>query len=477
MGNPAKGVAGSPATPASVDVDAVMEIVARIPDFADYPTVDEMNAAVEGLAAAHPEVATLRRIGSSRLGEPLLCLTIGSGSKHAIVFAMPHPNEPIGALTAGELARQLCEDDALRSSLDVTWHVVPCIDPDGTRLNEGWFKGPFTRSHYARHFYRPASHDQVEWTFPFSYKDAYFDAVLPETLALMRLIDDVRPAFICSLHNAETGGVYYYLSHEAPGLYPALHAIPARLGLPLDRGEPEAAYAPVFAPAIFGQLSRAQSYDYLEEAGQDPSDSSHGESSSHYAARYGTFTLVSELPYWADPTADDDSPTDERYADLLLRQADGQAEVVAAMRAAFETAGEALTLETPFLRASRFFVETLDQHVEVTRWRAAKPENARPATAAERTSVRELVHMYRTRFPGMLVRALSAQIDSGLAPPPVREAHRELAARFDAWCDQADAESPPSMLPPQKLVGTQLGAIVATMRYLEHGDHGAGDGG
>ena len=82
-----------------------MALVDRIPDFADYPTVDEMNATVEGLAASHPEIASLRRIGTSRLDEPLLCLTIGSGSRHAIVFAMPQPNEPIGALTAGELAR------------------------------------------------------------------------------------------------------------------------------------------------------------------------------------------------------------------------------------------------------------------------------------------------------------------------------------------------------------------------------------
>src|SRR5262249_6262307 len=176
----------------------------------------------------------LRRIGTSRLGEPLVCLSVGSGALNALIVGMPHPNEPIGAHTATYLARLLFEDDDLRESLDATWHIVPCVDPDGTRLNEGWFKGPYTRTHYARNFYRPASEDQVEWTFPFSYKKAYFDRVLPETLALMRVIDDVKPALLCSLHNAESGGVYYYVSRDAPGLYPALHAIPAHLGLPLD---------------------------------------------------------------------------------------------------------------------------------------------------------------------------------------------------------------------------------------------------
>ncbi len=474
-------MAGSPAgaagTPAAPGLAAIMDLIERIPDFRDFPTVDEMTAAVEQLHHAHPTITRLRRIGSSRLGEPLLCLTVGSGTLQALIFAMPHPNEPIGALTAGELARQLCGDAELRESLDFTWHIVPCIDPDGTRLNEGWFKGPFTRSHYARHFYRPASDDQVEWTFPFSYKGAYFDAVLPETLALMRLIDETKPAFLCSLHNAETGGVYYYLSREAPALYSALQEIPARLGLPLDRGEPEAPYVPVFAPAIFGHISREQSYDYLEQAGQNPLDGAYGESSSHYAARYGTFSLVSELPYWTDSTADDEAATDEAYPDVLHRQADGQQEVIAAMRDALATAGAGLTIETPFLRASRAFVETLDRHVALTRWRAGQGESERAATVAEQSSCRELVHMYRTRFPGMLVRALAAQVEAGLASPGVRAAHHTLAERFERWCAEADADTPPTMLPPRKLVATQFGAIIASARYLEQEERERGQAG
>ena len=79
------------------------------------------------------------------------------------------------------------------------------------RLNEGWLKGPFVRSHYGRHFYRPAGEEQVEWTFPFEYKKAYFDAVLPETLALMRQIDKRKPTLMCSLHNGELGGVLLLL--------------------------------------------------------------------------------------------------------------------------------------------------------------------------------------------------------------------------------------------------------------------------
>jgi len=90
------------------------------------------------------------------------------------------------------LSRLLCTDKALRTAFDATWHLISTIDPDGTRLNEGWFAGPFTPKNYARHFYRPAGHEQVEWTFPNAYKTNYIDRTLPETEALMRVIDDIK---------------------------------------------------------------------------------------------------------------------------------------------------------------------------------------------------------------------------------------------------------------------------------------------
>ncbi len=149
--------------------------LAAVPDFDRYATVDELAVAARQLAATHPDRTRLRHIGTSRLGEALECLTIRGGPRAAVVFALPHPNEPVGGLTAIHLATTLCQDEQLQPALGFTWHIVPCIDPDGTRLNEGWFAGPLTRGHYARNFYRPAYDEQVEWTFPVSYKRRRFD--------------------------------------------------------------------------------------------------------------------------------------------------------------------------------------------------------------------------------------------------------------------------------------------------------------
>ena len=132
-----------------------------VPPLETFATVDELAQATCRIAAQHPDVVTLRRVGTSAQGEQLSCLTIeargaGPATPDALVVGLPHPNEPIGGLTALHLARRLAQDAELRSRLGHRWHIVTCIDPDGLRLNEGWLKGPYTRDHYARHFYRQA---------------------------------------------------------------------------------------------------------------------------------------------------------------------------------------------------------------------------------------------------------------------------------------------------------------------------------
>ncbi|WFR68487.1 M14 family zinc carboxypeptidase [Curtobacterium flaccumfaciens] len=231
-----------------MDQRTILRLVAEVPDRDGFPLVDDLHARFDALAAAHPERVTVTRIGTSRLGEPLHAYRIGSGSHAAVIVGGVHPNEPIGSWTALHLATWLLDDPETSATLDTTWHIVPTIDPDGMRLNEAWFHHPHDRVFYSRHFYRPAPDSQVEWTFPNQYRSVYFDQVLPETLAFMRLIDDTRPDLLVSLHNGEMGGVYYYLSEDLPDVVDTLHAVPAALGLPLDTGEPESPYLRELAP-------------------------------------------------------------------------------------------------------------------------------------------------------------------------------------------------------------------------------------
>lgn len=438
-----------------------------LPEMERFLTVDDLNAGIDALAAAHPDIARVRRVGTSRLGEPLRMLSIHGGPRNALVFAFPHPNEPIGGLTAHHLSRLLCEDAALRAALGFSWHIIPCIDPDGTRLNEGWFAGPFTRRHYARHFFRPAPDQQVEWTFPLEYKQVFFDRTLRETEALMRVIDDLRPALMYSLHNAEHGGVYYYLSREAPALYPTLQALPGWEGLPLHLGEPEQPMIRALAPGIYLMPSQQEMIDFIAAHGGDPTKAVMGGSSDSWAARHGTFSLIVEEPYWDDPRANDLTPTSITRRDALLASAAAIHEMLAFFDASYAAVTPDLRADSPFRRTIVATLrETTDMLEQITHWARTSEETARPATVAERFSSDDLVHMLRLRTCGQYLRMLEGEVGIGNGTPAIRAALAAARERFDAWCAEADAAAQGEVIPIRKLVAVQLGAALATATWL-----------
>ncbi|GAB2448895.1 hypothetical protein HD599_001908 [Conyzicola lurida] len=437
-----------------------------VPAIESFPLVDDLWARFALIAEQHPDLVSSRRVATSRRGEPILAYTVGSGRKNHLIVAGVHPNEPIGSWSAIHLAETLCADAELRESLDATWTIVPSIDPDGARLNEGWFENSGDRNFYARRFYRPAPEHQIEWSFPVSYKNLYFDEVLPETLGLMRLIDELKPDLYVSLHNGEMGGVYYYLSRPEPALYGILHAIPESLGLPLNTGEPESPVLEEYAPAIFGTGTMAEAYDYLESLGLDPTEIGGGSSSSEYILKYGTLAVVAELPYWSHVDADDQTELAESYGELVGRTGNDMRATGLALVDILERANPHLTLDTPYLYASRAFVPMLVGMGERDEVRSKLPEAQRPATVAERFGCEDVVTMFKLRYGGMLLRALQAEIVAGVAPVAVHRLAAELDTLYTRWQTDAAAADTADVIPINKLVGVQYGAILAAAVHL-----------
>lgn len=453
--------------------DPLEDILGRarqVPPTHDFPTVDELLASFDALADAHPALVSRRRIGTSRLGEPIWMYAVGQGARHHLLFAGVHPNEPIGFRTLQHLAGQLCADAGLRAEHDATWYLVPCIDPDGARLNEGWYGDPADRVHYARGFYRPAPDEQVEWTFPFAWRDRWFDRVLPETQALMRVIDEVRPALMVSLHNAELGGVYYYVSEALPGLVEALHAVPEALGLALETGEPESPSLTRLAPAVYRAGSLADDLAYLEGLGVDPGPLTSGDSSAAYAARHGTFSLIAELPYWSHPSVGDQTPTATSYREVLEAKADALAQTGEALGQVLDAARGDLTIRTPFRRACEAFIPILVRIADQERARAALPECDRPATVTEAFGNEDLVRCFRLRYGGMLLRALEAEVSAGVASATVRAQHTRMLGLWRDWAAEAAGLQDLEVLPVAALVGVQLGATLAASHALAERD-------
>ena len=109
--------------------------------------------------AAEPGVA-LRNLGETLDGQPLDCLTLGTGTKSVWLYARQHPGESMAEWWAEGALDLLVSDDpvALKLRGAATLHVVPNMNPDGSRrghlrtnavgvnLNREWHAPTLVRS-------------------------------------------------------------------------------------------------------------------------------------------------------------------------------------------------------------------------------------------------------------------------------------------------------------------------------------------
>jgi hypothetical protein len=300
------------------------EILNQIPNYKDFMTIAELDKSSKKLAHRFENV-DLKVIGKTRKDRKIFCLKIGEGEKNALLFAFPHPNEPIGSMSLEFLSWFLAENSEFARETGYTWYLIKAIDIDGAILNEGWFKGKFNPIKYAKNYYRCAPFDQVEWTFPVNYKKLKWNNTLPETESLMNLINEIKPDFMYSLHNSlGFGGVYFYVTRKIGSLFTDLTKFIRNEGLPLHLGEPEIPFRKVLHEAIFQNGGVQEQYDFLEESGvEDPQKViDTGTSSWDYLKRIDdkdNFSLVCELPYFYHNSIEDTSLTRFERRDLRLK--------------------------------------------------------------------------------------------------------------------------------------------------------------
>jgi len=452
-----------------MELEKVLDILQDVPDYQVFLTVDELKANAHRLAEEYPHVVELLPAGHSRQGDPIEAIKIGDGPRQALLFAMPHPNEPIGSMMLEYLSRRLAEDDALRESLGYTWYMIKCIDPDGARLNEGWFKGPFAIENYARHFYRPPSYQQVEWTFPVDYKTLHFEAPLPETQALMKLIEQVEPDFMYSLHNAGFGGAYFYISRAAPPLYEAFHKLVKSQDLPLHLGEPEIPFAEVYAEAVFNLPPIARMYDfYQEQTDADPAEIiSGGTSSSDYASQFcDPFFLVCEMPYFYNPAIHDTSASDMVRRDAVLKGIEQSRENLDFIQEQYDAVKEDLTVRSPFRDSIEERLRTSRRRLDAQEnWAKKNPEMENIATVAEKFDSLMVGRFYRLLGLGMLVRMLDTQIAATGDSDCLLSAREAAQAAFQARSGALEDELEYEVIPIRKLVRVQLGSALLAAGY------------
>ncbi|MFD5831083.1 M14 family zinc carboxypeptidase [Lentzea sp. NPDC060358] len=452
-------LAGCDADPVEGPPEAARRgLLAGLGEIDAFPTVDEVREFGARMAREHADRAVLSEIGRSRAGDPVQLLAVRAGKPRGrvLVVGQPHPNEPIGMATVVALAGRLLADPAALDATGADWFFVLCADPDATRLNEGWFRGPRTREHYARHFFRPGGDQQVEWTFPFSADGFAVDAPMPETKALMNAIDQVKPTVLASLHNSETGGAYYYVNAGAEPLYPVLTGLCDDRGIPLHRGEPEIPVAAELSPAVYTLPTARMIHDHVKASGGDPARFVTGGNTADYAGRHGAVLgLAIELPYWRDRRAGDTGPAGVSRRAAALKGLDLRTDAAQRLQA-LRASAEPL-VAGPFRDALDAFLTPMSpDELQAEREQIeAGPEYQRPATVAEEFSAVADAHSLRLRLGGMLLRAM----------PPAAPGRAEADELLTRWCAEADRHSPADPVPIRDLVAVQGGAVLAAVAH------------
>ena len=446
----------------------------NIPDYKEFLTVDEMDASSHKLAEDYPDLVEIWEAGKSRGGHPIYVLKIGNGSKNAFMFGCPHPNEPMGCMMLEYFSRYLCEHDDFREEFDYTWYLIKSIDVDGTILNQGWFKGPFTLYNYAKNFYRPIGSEQPEWTFPFEYKKYKWDTPLPETKVLMDIIDDKKPTFMYSLHNAGFGGAYWYLTKEAPEIYDKLYKAAEKNRVPLHLGEPEAPFIPSFSKAIYKMLTMADEYDFAEQYGQgDPVEMMFaGDSSDAYAKKYGTFCLVAELPYFYSPKIEDTSELPFTRLEAVERGLNEGQKIYDEMAECFEKFRALCGPDNVFVKiVGRSLDDRKKDYETQLNFARQNEDNKKPCKVSEEFDNAIVTKFYQMLSWGSLIRGAKYELEHRKGTPEeemLTSVIEEMEEKLLTLSKEVEEKTQYSVVDIKRLVGVQLESGMIVADYLKN---------
>ncbi|MDO0937498.1 M14 family zinc carboxypeptidase [Streptomyces sp. DG2A-72] len=402
-----------------------------------YPTVSELVSSARAFAAHRPGLCALRQVGVSRAGRPLHLLSMGHARRAVLVVAGAHANEPTGGSTTLALAERVLHERQLRA--DTSWHFLLCADPDGASLHVT--PAPRSLHDYHRGFFRPAAPEQPEWA-PSALPP---DRLPPETRALTRVIDELRPFLQVTLHGTDLGGSWVQLTKDVPGLAGPFAKSAAELHIPVETGASDAAGWPASGPGVHVMPGPGAGAAYPSM----PDDARH--STWYHVHRYGGLTAVVEVPMWASDLVDDPAPHPapaaeiRRLAGRLLRDS------LEVERVLTEVLPRLADVDGPLLRAARWALELVPGLAED--WIRTQPADDSMAYVG---SVDAFARRLPLRAAAMLMRVLQ---ENGDRAAPRLE--RLVATWSDAFAERFRAR----WVPLEHQVEHQSRTVVAAVRH------------
>ena len=203
-----------------------------------------------------------RSLGKSIDGQDIDCLEIGEGALSVWLYARQHPGESMAEWwMEGALEKLTDEDDPVARVLrkECTFHVVPNMNPDGSR------RGHLRTNAVGVNLNR-------EWHAPSAEKS-------PEVLCVRNAMDETPPDFAMDVHGDE--------------------AIPANF-LAGFEGIPSVSERQLKLFNLFSETLERVSPDFQRSKGYEipaPGEANMSMSTTQLAERYGCVSMTLEMPF------------------------------------------------------------------------------------------------------------------------------------------------------------------------------------
>ena len=424
----------------------------------EFLTVNELENELQKFP--RKDLIEISQIGKSPNGYSILSVKIGNGKNSALVFGFPHPNEPIGSLTCLSLIKTISENEYLRNRF--TWHIIPCADPDGAKLNEGWFKGKFTIEKYAKNFYRSMTPLQTDWTFPLKYKNHIFTDSPSNVIALAKLIANTRPQLVYPIHNAGMSGAYFFMTkYFGHKFYKELIDLCENLSIPLDMGEPELEIMQEWKKPVYREFTGKEYYDYYENVGIEP-DKKTGDSSIGYSKNFNqeVVGIIGEIPYIYDKRIEDNSLTKKTRRENIINEIAKLEKLKKFVNNILLTAD--LNKSSIFYDLFRYIVVQWDKALRARKKYLEQEEYAQMATVSQEFSTNVIPIFRQSLLLGELRRLLIESPKTMQNIKLIEDVENEITARIEFVKENSNIKT----FSIRKLVQLQLGFLLLSLKYF-----------
>ncbi|HEX8839733.1 MAG TPA: M14-type cytosolic carboxypeptidase [Sphingomicrobium sp.] len=203
-----------------------------------------------------------RSLGKSLDGQDIDCLTIGEGPLNVWLYARQHPGESMAEWwMEGALEKLTDPDDPVARVLrsECTFHVVPNMNPDGSR------RGHLRTNAVGVNLNR-------EWHAPSAEKS-------PEVLCVRNAMDEAPPHFAMDVHGDEAIPANFLAGFE---------------GIPSITDRQQQLFE------LFGETLERLSPDFQRQQGYEiplPGQANMSMSTTQLAERYGCVSMTLEMPF------------------------------------------------------------------------------------------------------------------------------------------------------------------------------------